>query len=111
MFQSPVPSVTVDQVPDGAFLLDVREPDEWAAGRAPGARHVPMQDVPRRLDEVPAEGDVVVACRVGGRSAQVVAFLHAQGRANAVNLDGGMQAWAEAGRPIVADGEESATII
>jgi rhodanese-related sulfurtransferase len=98
-----VPTVTVAQVDDDAFLLDVREPDEWAAGHAPSAVHVPMMEIPARLDELPADRDVVVVCRVGGRSAQVVAYLMQQGRPNASNLDGGMFAWQAAGRPVVLD--------
>lgn len=109
--QPPVPSVTVDQVPTGAFLLDVREPEEWTAGRAPEAHHVPMQEIPVRMHEVPADQDVVVVCRVGGRSARVVAFLQANGRDNVLNLDGGMQAWADAGRPLVNDGDAPAEIV
>ncbi|MDT4986422.1 MAG: hypothetical protein QOI74_516 [Micromonosporaceae bacterium] len=91
------------QVPAGAYLLDVRESDEWAAGHAPQAHHVPMYDVPSRLDEIPADGDVVVVCRVGARSAQVVGYLLAAGRTNVANLDGGMLAWVRAGRPIVTE--------
>ena len=90
-------------MPPEAYLLDVRESDEWAAGHAPGAHHVPMMEIPVRLDEIPTDRDVVVACRVGARSAQVVAYLLAQGRDNLRNLDGGMVAWAQAGRPMVCD--------
>lgn len=98
-----VPTVTVAQVTDDVYLLDVRDPDEWQAGHAPQAVHVPMMDIPARLAELPEDGDVVVICRVGGRSAQVVSYLLQQGRANASNLDGGMFAWQAAGRPIVLD--------
>jgi rhodanese-related sulfurtransferase len=97
-----VPSVSVAQIPAGAFILDVREDDEWAAGHAPEARHLPMNDVPVRLGEIPTDGDVVVACRMGGRSAQVTAYLLSQGWDNVVNLDGGMRAWEAAGRPLAA---------
>jgi rhodanese-related sulfurtransferase len=104
MFGGPrVPNVSVDAVPAEAFLLDVREDDEWAAGHAPGAYHVPMMQIPGRIDEVPNDRDVVVICRVGSRSAQVVAFLQANGRGQAVNLDGGMQDWVAAGRPMVSE--------
>ena len=100
-----VPTIDAAQVTDDAFLLDVREPDEWEAGHPPNAHHVPMMEIPGRAAEIPADRDVVVVCRVGGRSAQVVAYLRQQGFGNVYNLDGGMYAWAAAGRPIIgADG-------
>jgi rhodanese-related sulfurtransferase len=99
----PVPTVTVVHVTDDVFLLDVRDLDEWQAGHAPQALHVPMMEIPGRLTELPEDREVVVICRVGGRSAQVVAYLAQQGRANASNLDGGMFAWQAAGRPVVLD--------
>ncbi|MCD0482245.1 rhodanese-like domain-containing protein [Streptacidiphilus sp. ASG 303] len=102
MFRSQVPSVDAAAVPAGAALLDVREQDEWDAGHVEGALHVPMGHVPARLGELP-DGRLYVLCRVGGRSAQVVQYLVAQGR-DAVNVDGGMHAWASAGRPMAATG-------
>ncbi|MDP9417165.1 MAG: rhodanese-like domain-containing protein, partial [Actinomycetota bacterium] len=99
----PVPSVRPLDVPADAWLLDVREPGEWAAGHVDGAHHVPMSELPARAGEVPGDREVVVVCRVGGRSAAVTAWLRAQGR-RAVNLDGGLDAWAAAGRPLVSDG-------
>jgi rhodanese-related sulfurtransferase len=93
-----IPSVSVHEVPDSVYLLDVREDDEWAAGHAPQAVHLPMQEVPTRMGEVPLDERVVVTCRMGGRSAQVTAYLRAQGYDDVVNLDGGMQAWHAAGR-------------
>jgi rhodanese-related sulfurtransferase len=98
-----VPSVSVDDVPDGVFLLDVREDDEWTAGHAPGAVHVPMMEIPARTDEVPEDRDVVVVCRMGQRSAQVVAYLRQHGWDRAINLDGGMAGWDAAGRPMVSE--------
>jgi rhodanese-related sulfurtransferase len=96
-----IPTTSVGDVADDAYLLDVREDDEWAAGHAPGAVHVPMMQIPSRLDDIPEDRDVVVVCRVGGRSAQVVAFLQQNGRERTINLEGGMQSWAAAGRPMV----------
>jgi rhodanese-related sulfurtransferase len=97
-----VPQVSPHEVDDGSWLLDVREPDEWAAGHIPGAHHIPMNDLPGRLGELPPGATVVAVCRSGGRSAQVTAWLTAQGY-DAVNLDGGMQAWAASGRAMIAD--------
>ncbi len=100
-----VPEVPAGQVPDDAVLLDVREGDEWAAGHAPQAVHVPMNDVPARLDQISsAAGDarLHVICRSGGRSAQVTAYL-AQAGWEAVNVDGGMKAWMASARPMVAE--------
>jgi rhodanese-related sulfurtransferase len=98
-----LPSVTVADVGEGAYLLDVREQDEWDAGHAPEAHHVPMSALISRIDEVPADETVVVICRSGHRSGQVVTYLRGQGRDNVVNLDGGIVDWVAAGRPIVAD--------
>jgi rhodanese-related sulfurtransferase len=99
-----VPEVGAAEVPADAYLLDVREPEEWAAGHAPDAVHLPMMDVPARLSEIPTDRDVVVVCRVGGRSAQVVQYLRQHGRDNVRNMGGGMVAWAGAGRPMVSEG-------
>lgn len=101
-----VPSITVSEVPADAYLLDVREDNEWEAGHAPTAVHIPMADVPARLDELPDDKPIVVACRGGGRSSRVVAWLQAQGINDAVNLDGGMNAWSSAGRPLESDSGE-----
>jgi rhodanese-related sulfurtransferase len=101
-----VPSVDVSEVPDGAVLLDVREPDEWRAGHIDGAVHVPMNALPQRLAYEPGpltpDTPIVVICSMGGRSAHVTAWLNQQGY-DAVNLEGGMLAWAQAGRPMLAD--------
>jgi rhodanese-related sulfurtransferase len=105
MLPGDIPSVTVADVPADAVLLDVREPDEWTAGHIEGARHVPMFQVPQHVslsedlaDDVP----IVVVCKMGGRSAQVTAWLNQHGY-DALNLDGGMLAWAGAGRPMVSE--------
>jgi rhodanese-related sulfurtransferase len=97
-----VPTVDVGSLPADAFLLDVREDDEWLAGHVEGARHIPLGDVPERVAEVPQDADVYVICKAGGRSAQATRFLIDSGR-TAVNVAGGMLAWEAAGRPMVAD--------
>jgi rhodanese-related sulfurtransferase len=97
-----VPAVPVADLPADAALLDVRESDEWAAGHAPGARHLPMSELTGRLAELPGDDPLYVVCRSGGRSARVVAYLAGQGYP-AVNVDGGMQSWSAQGREVVAD--------
>lgn len=111
MFAPRIPSVIASQVAPDAYLIDVREPDEWAAGHAPGAHHVPMMEVPARMAEVPTDADVVVVCRSGGRSGQVVQYLNGNGRDNVRNLDGGMHAWAAAGRDVVSEDGQPARVL
>jgi len=96
-----VPEIQPSAVPTEAFVLDVREPSEWVAGHAEGAVHIPMNQVPAPLDELP-DSEIVVICKSGGRSAQVTQFLLAQGR-RAVNLAGGTKAWQAAGRPMASE--------
>ncbi|MGH3515895.1 MAG: rhodanese-like domain-containing protein [Haloechinothrix sp.] len=86
-------------------LLDVREDDEWRAGHAPEALHIPLRDVPARMDELaefPDDQPIYVVCRTGGRSAQATAFLNANGY-EAVNVAGGMKSWQTEGRPMVGE--------
>jgi len=103
--------VTAAQVENGAYLLDVREPDEWEAGHAPDAHHLPMMEVPARMAEVPTDAEVVVVCRSGGRSGQVTSYLIGNGWDNVRNLDGGMQSWAGAGRELVSENGQPARIL
>lgn len=111
MFGSNVPTVTQADVSEDAYLLDVREQDEWTAGHAPGAHHVPMMEIPVRLAEVPMDGEVVVVCRSGVRSGQVVAYLQRNGWDNVSNLAGGMEDWQAAGRPLVSDDGRAARVL
>jgi rhodanese-related sulfurtransferase len=100
-----IPTVSMagvpDPLPEGLAVLDVREPVEWRHGHIEGALHIPLRDLPGRLDEVPT-GQTLVVCRVGGRSAQAAAYLLQQGR-DVVNLDGGMLDWEAAGRALVSE--------
>jgi rhodanese-related sulfurtransferase len=105
-----VPAVAVADLPADAVMLDVREPDEWDAGHAPTARHLPMSQLTARIGELPDDDPLYVVCRSGGRSARVVAYLAGQGYP-AVNVDGGMQSWAAQGRAVVADGDRRPEII
>ena len=91
-----------DELPDGVLLLDVREDDEWAAGHAPNALHIPMGELPAGSANCPQDDKLFVICRCGGRSARVTAYLNANGW-DAMNVDGGMRAWADTGRPLTCD--------
>jgi rhodanese-related sulfurtransferase len=99
----PPPEVDVRDLPDplpaDVVLIDVREPEEWAGGHIDGAVHIPMMSIPSRLHAIPTDRRVLVVCAVGARSARVAAFLQQQG-VDAVNVAGGMVAWAQARRPI-----------
>ena len=97
------------ELPRDTVLLDVREQDEWDAGHAPQAQHIPMSELAGRLEELPADAEVLVICRSGGRSARVTAYLNANGW-DARNVDGGMQSWHAAGRDLAADDGEPQVI-
>lgn len=99
----PGPDITVLHAADAAaheqvLLLDVREQDEWAAGHAPGAVHVPLGTL--RAADLRTDKPVVAVCRSGNRSAVAAAAL-AQVGLDVVNMAGGMTAWAAAGLPVV----------
>lgn len=101
MTPAALPTVHPRDVGDD-LLVDVREQDEWVAGRAPGAVHLPMSELPGRLAELPDDRPLAVVCRSGHRSAQVTAYLVAHGRP-ARNVDGGMLAWQRLGLPLEAE--------
>jgi rhodanese-related sulfurtransferase len=103
--------VIAPEVTAEAYLLDVREPDEWQAGHAPGAHHLPMMEIPARMAEVPTDVEVVVVCRSGGRSGQVVSYLMGNGWDNVRNLDGGMQSWHAGGRELVSENGQPAHVL
>jgi rhodanese-related sulfurtransferase len=106
---SPLPTVDPRAIGDD-LLVDVREDDEWVAGHAPDAVHLPMSQLPARLAELPDDVPVAVVCRSGHRSAQVTAYLVARGR-SARNVDGGMSAWASLGLPVEAEGGRPPRIV
>jgi rhodanese-related sulfurtransferase len=97
-----IPEVGVDALggllDDGAVLFDVRQPDEFAEVRVPGAVLVPLGEVPDRIAEFSDRGTVYVICRSGNRSGQAVGFLRGRG-IDAINVAGGTMAWVESGAP------------
>lgn len=86
---------------EGAFLLDVREPDEWSAGHIDGATLIPLGELSGRLNEVPKDRPVVVVCRSGNRSAQGRDVLLGAGYDAVTSMAGGMNDWKAQGYPVV----------
>lgn len=84
----------------GALLVDVREPREWAAGHVDGSVHVPLGRF--EASYVPAGRPIVLVCRSGSRSAIAAQLLQAAGRTDVFNMAGGLMAWDAAGFPLVA---------
>jgi rhodanese-related sulfurtransferase len=70
----------------GAVLIDVREPHEWRAGHASGARHIPLAQLPGSLDQLPREAPVYLICATGNRSRNAAAFLQKNGFSRPVNV-------------------------
>lgn len=90
----------------GAALIDVREDDEYAEARVPGAVHIPLAMVGERMSEVPTGATVYVICARGGRSAKAVEHYRAHG-IDAVNVAGGTLGWIDAGLPTLSGGDET----
>lgn len=103
----PVQTIAVAQgrqmASQGALLIDVREPDEYAQGHAPGSVLIPLGQLPGRLAELRASQDKPVAliCRSGRRSARAAEILHQAGFSKVYNIEGGMNAWSAAGLPVL----------
>jgi rhodanese-related sulfurtransferase len=103
-----IPAVTVDEArarldaDSSAVVLDVREAEEWQAGHVDGSHWIPMGELAARQSEIPQGPLLVVVCRSGGRSARVTQALVAAGY-DAANLVGGLEAWTQAGQPLVTD--------
>jgi rhodanese-related sulfurtransferase len=99
-----VPEITVDALASalagGAVLVDVRQPDEYVEGHVADARLIPLGDLPARAGEIPAVEPVYLICRSGARSHRAAEFLQSSG-VHAVNVAGGMLAWADGGHPVV----------
>ena len=82
---------------DDVLLVDIRTPAEIAQGAIPNAAQIPMHLIPLRIGELPKDRDVVLYCRSGARSYHACQFLAQQGFTNALNLRGGIIAWARHG--------------
>jgi rhodanese-related sulfurtransferase len=96
-----VPQVPAAAVPGDAFLLDVREYDEWEAGHVPGALHIPLSELGARYTEIGQDRPLYVICRSGTRSAHVAHALAGAGW-QTHNVADGMIGWQAAGRPMAS---------
>jgi phage shock protein E len=95
------PKQTQEQVGRGALLVDVREQHEWNAGHIPGARHIPMGEIPKRLAELPRDRSIIFTCRSGNRSGHIKDLLiDEHGFTDVHNQLGGIIAWQLDGLPI-----------
>ncbi len=94
---------------EGAVLVDVRTNEEWRAGRAPRAKHIPLESITRRQSELSKDATLITVCRSGRRSATAAKQLRQDGF-TVLNLHGGMQAWAAAGLPVVRSGGKAGQI-
>lgn len=81
------------------FVLDVRQPDEFREGHIAGAKLIPLNELPNRLNELPKDREVLCVCRSGARSSAAAGQLSRAGY-TAINMQGGMIAWQQAGLPI-----------
>jgi rhodanese-related sulfurtransferase len=84
----------------GATVLDVRNPDEYAAGHVSGAVLIPLTELGARVDEIPDADPLYVICAVGGRSLNATQALVRAGY-SARSVAGGTKAWIKSGRPVV----------
>lgn len=74
-------------------LIDVREAEEVAAGMIPGAKHIPLGQIPERLEEIEQTGEIIMICRSGYRSERACEYLQQLGFQGLKNMQGGMLAW------------------
>ena len=102
------PPQAVELQRSGAVLLDVREDDEWAAGHAPDAVHLPLARVSEATSRFRGQ-EVLTLCRSGGRSGRAAQVLSDAGL-SVRNVAGGMSAWSTAGLPVVRDDGSPGTV-
>ncbi|MBA2240606.1 MAG: rhodanese-like domain-containing protein [Solirubrobacterales bacterium] len=89
----------------GALLVDVRQDNEWEAGRIPGSIHVEMNELTSRAGEIPRDRPLVFVCRGGSRSAMAAQAFREAGY-DAHSLSGGVTAWSDEARPLEPPGGE-----
>jgi adenylyltransferase/sulfurtransferase len=85
---------------EDVYILDVREPFEYQIANI-GGKLIPQNDVPQRLAEIPRDREIVVHCKMGGRSQKIAEYLHQSGYPRVTNVSGGIIAWSEQVDPSV----------
>lgn len=99
-YETVSPAKAKEAQDQGAVLIDVRESHEYRAGHAPGAKHISVQVIERRLGEIPKERQIVVMCQSGMRSQRAADILSRNGY-QVLNVSGGMIGWQRAGQKVV----------
>lgn len=99
-YQNISPAKAFEAQQQGAMLIDVREAGEYRSGHAPGAKHISVQVIERRLGEIPRERQIIVVCQSGMRSQRAAEILSRAGF-QVLNVSGGMIGWQRAGLKIV----------
>ncbi len=92
----------VQEYESGAFVLDVRTPQEWEDFHVPGTTHIPLDELESRISEVPQDQEIVVVCRSGNRSAVARDLLRNAGFDQVTSLAGGLTQWRAEGHPTVS---------
>jgi rhodanese-related sulfurtransferase len=85
----------------GAYMLDVRTPEEWQEYHVAGSTQIPLEQLASRVDELPKDQEIVVVCRSGNRSQQGRDILRQAGISQSTSMQGGLVAWRSAGYPLV----------
>ncbi|MFV0461785.1 MAG: rhodanese-like domain-containing protein [Nostocoides sp.] len=97
------PQIEANDLSDDAVILDVRDQDQWDAGHAPGAIHIPIAQLPARLAELPGTTRPLPVTCGGGTKGKHASALLIDAGIDAVELRGGMRSWKATGRPLVTD--------
>lgn len=93
------PEEAANRLDQGAVLVDVREPEEHAQARVPGALFIPLRQIPQRLDELPRDTPLILMCAAGMRSQQAASYLANQGF-EVANLMHGINGWYRTGHTV-----------
>lgn len=111
MAETQIPQVDVRTVNEDAVILDVREPNEFVAGHAPGAVSIPLGELRDRVAEVPSiNGRLHIICKAGARSQAAAEFLAERG-IDVANIVGGTGAWYDAGKTLVSETGETPAVV